>query len=89
MPYIRIKDFLEIEILIPDSLESQKLILTRAKEVYEANKIKEYGLENYIKNENDKFRQLLHIKTHRIRPFLSGLADNVDLLIGNLKKKIL
>ncbi len=87
MTYMRIKDFLEIEILFPRSLDSQKLIVTRAKEVYEANKIKELGLENYIKKENEKFRQILNIKTHRIRPFLSGLADNVDLLIGEFQEK--
>ena len=79
--YIRIKDFLNIEILKPHSLDSQKLISTRAKEVFDANKIKEYGLENYIKIETEKFKQILNIKTHRIRPFLSGLSDNIDLLM--------
>ena len=87
MTYMRIKDFLEIELLFPLSLDSQKLIVARAKEVYESNKIKELGLENYIKKENEKFRQILNIKTHRIRPFLSGLADNVDLLIGEFQEK--
>lgn len=87
MAYMRIKDFLEIELLFPLSLDTQKLIVARAKEVYESNKIKELGLENYIKKENEKFKQILNIKTHRIRPFLSGLADNVDLLIGEFQEK--
>lgn len=86
MPYMRVNNFLEIEILIPP-LDTQLVIVNRAKTTAAEEKLEITGLKNYIEKEKDKYKQVLNIRTHRIRPFLSGLSDNLDLLFEEFQDR--
>lgn len=81
MSYIRVSDFLNIEILVPPSIEEQKAIAKGAKEAYQIASAKELGLEEYIERMKTEYKDEIHIKKHNLAQYVNGLQSSVSALI--------
>lgn len=86
MSYIRVDDFLNIDILIPPSIEEQRAIVKGAKEVYQFSSAKELGLEEYIEKMKTEYIDEMRIKKHNLAQYVNSLQSSVSALVKFLKK---
>ncbi|NLD94739.1 MAG: N-6 DNA methylase [Fibrobacter sp.] len=86
MSYIRVSDFLNIEILVPPSIEEQKAIVKGAKEAYQIASVKELGLEGVIEKMKTEYIDEMRIKKHNLAQYVNSLQSSVSALIKFIKK---
>ena len=86
MSYIRVNDFLNVEILIPSSIEEQRAIVKGAKETYQIAYAKELGLEESIEKMKAEYIDEMRIKKHNLAQYVNNLQSSVSALIKFIKK---
>jgi len=86
MSYIRVNDFLNIEILIPSSIEEQKAIIKGVKETYQITSTKELDLEEVIEKMKAEYSDEMRIKKHNLAQYVNDLQSSVSALIKFIKK---
>lgn len=86
MPYIRVNDFLNIEIQIPSSIEEQRATVKGAKEAAQIASVKELGLEEIIEKMKANYVDEMRIKKHNLAQYINSLQSSVSALIKFIKK---
>lgn len=86
MPYIRVNDFLNIEIQIPSSIEEQRATVKGAKEAAQIASVKELGLEEIIEKMRANYVDEMKIKKHNLAQYVNSLQSSVSALIKFIKK---
>lgn len=86
MPYVRVNDFLNIEIQIPSSIEEQRAIVKGAKEAYQIASVKELGLEEIIEKMKTNHVDEMRIKKHNLAQYVNSLQSSVSALIKFIRK---
>lgn len=86
MSYIRVNDFLNIEILVPLSIEEQRALAKGAKEAYQIASAKEMGLEEVIEKMKIEYIDEMRIKKHNLAQYVNSLQSSVSGLIKFIKK---
>lgn len=86
MPYIRVNDFLNIEIQIPSSIEEQRATVKGAKEAAQIASVKELGLEEIIEKMRANYVDEMRIKKHNLAQYVNSLQSSVSALIKFINK---
>lgn len=91
IPSLTHSDILRIRILVPalsapkeDVLSLQKTLLANQQRIEQEQRLKELHLEEYLKRTKDAIYNMMSIRKHRIKPYLSGLSSNVSMMLEDL-----
>jgi type I restriction enzyme M protein len=85
MSYMRVNDFLNVEILLPP-LQEQKAIVKGAKEAYQIASAKELGLEEVIERMKNDYIDEMRIKKHNLAQYVNNLQSSVSALVKFVEK---
>ena len=87
MPSITLSNILEIEVLVPNDLDTQKVIFDNDKQNYSLLKAKELGLESIIAQLKSEYIAIVEDRQHDMRKHLRSLRYSNKQLKGYFRDK--
>lgn len=84
IPTLSVKDLLNIKVLVPRDLSLQKASLDNEERLRKDLILKSQQVEDYLQRNKDAFFEMMSIRKHRIKPYLSGLSSNIEMLLEDL-----
>jgi len=87
IPFISERYLLEIEILVPQTLDTQKVLFENDKYNYSLSKAKEYGLEKLLQKQKNDYLEEIRIKKHNLAQYLAELNSSVSVLSKYVNSK--
>jgi len=87
IPFISERYLLEIEILVPQTLDTQKVLFENDKYNYSLSKAKEYGLEKLLQKQKNDYLEEIRIKKHNLAQYLAEFNSSVSVLSKYVNSK--
>ena len=81
MPFLRNEALLSIKVILPVERSLQHATFLSNQRIEEEQRLKSLKVDEYIRAERDRLSQMMSIRRHRIAPHISGLKDNVTMLL--------
>lgn len=87
IPHLKKKDLLNIQVIIPDNRRMQHEAFLTAQRMEKEQQVRTLQFDEYIKRERGRINAMISIRRHRINPYISGLQNNVSMLLDELFSK--
>jgi len=81
MPFLRNEALLSIRVILPVERSLQHATFLSNQRIEEEQRLKSLKIDEFIRAERDRLSQMMSIRRHRIAPHISGLKDNVAMLL--------
>lgn len=85
IPALSLGDILNINVLVPDDLTMQKASLANEERLAKEQAVKTRQVQEYLERYKSSIFEMLSIRRHRIKPYLSGLSSNVAMLLEDIE----
>lgn len=80
-------DLLKINILMPCDRQLQQIAFENEQRLIREQKLKSLEVDEYLKAEREKVFQMMSIRKHRIKPYLSGMYSNLQMILEEVEDK--
>lgn len=84
MPYLKNRDLLAIRVIMPKERKLQHEAFLTNQRLEKEQQLKSLQFDEYIKRERGRLDAMMSIRRHRINPYISGLQNNVSMLLDEL-----
>lgn len=84
IPTLRINDILTLKVFMPINRSLQHSAFLNAQRLEKEQQLKSVQFDEYIKRERGRIDAMMSIRRHRINPYISGLQNNVSMLLDEL-----
>lgn len=84
IPHLRNRDLLSIRVIIPVERSLQHEAFLTSQRLEKEQQLKSLQFDEYIKRERGRLDAMMSIRRHRINPYISGLQNNVSMLLDEL-----
>ena len=84
IPHLKNRDLLSIRVLMPVERELQRGAFLTSQRLEKEQQLKSLQFDEYVKRERGRLDAMMSIRRHRINPYISGLQNNVSMLLDEL-----
>lgn len=84
IPHLRNRDLLSIRVIVPVERGLQHEAFLTSQRLEKEQQLKSLQFDEYIKRERGRLDAMMSIRRHRINPYISGLQNNVSMLLDEL-----
>ena len=87
MRSMTLKDLLNIRILMPCDRSFQQISFENEQRIIREQKLKSLEVDDYLKTAREQVLEMIRIRKHRIKPYLSGINSNIDNILEEVEEK--
>lgn len=84
IPSLRHDDILSIKVLLPLDRGVQHSLFISGQRLERETQLKAALLDERIQRERERISEMMKIRRHRIKPYISGLKDSVSMMLDQL-----
>lgn len=84
IPSLKIGDILSLKILLPIDRSLQRSAYLSGERLARESQLKASQLDERIRRERERIKEMMKIRRHRIKPYISGLKDCVSMMLEKL-----